>query len=161
MFGQRVKSRRIKSKNNSEWNGYRPPIQLLTKEFRRWLVQKEYNQRVANRKKKYFRPASKLSNTYSWIENLIQIPLEDYRKYCIFHILVPYLVNVKVLSTEEVSRVIIDWLSRCNKMQSLDFNPSTEIKNRIKYVKNFKPMSLVKLQTENKDLYRLLTNKSA
>ena len=22
-----------------EWNGYRPPIQLLTKEFRRWLVQ--------------------------------------------------------------------------------------------------------------------------
>ena len=31
-----------------EWNGYRPPIQLLTKEFRRWLVQEEINQRIQN-----------------------------------------------------------------------------------------------------------------
>jgi hypothetical protein len=32
-----------------EWNGYRPPIQLLTKEFRRWLVQEEINQKIQNR----------------------------------------------------------------------------------------------------------------
>ncbi len=143
-----------------KWNDYRIPIQYLLKDFRRWLVQEELNQRKAKRKRKDVRPSKRLSNNYTWIENLLQIPLVDHRKYCIFHILVPYLVNVKQLSSDEVSLIIVEWLSKSNIMMPLDFDPTTEIKNRIKYVRDFKPMSLTKLQTENKDLYRLLTNKT-
>ena len=73
-------------------------------------------------------------------------------KYCLLHILVPYLVNVKRLSPEEVSQVVVAWLSKCNTVNPLDFNPTAEIKNRIKHVKDFKPMSLSKLQTENMSL---------
>lgn len=143
-----------------KWDGSRIPIQYLLKDFRRWLIQKECDQKLANRKKNNSRRITTLSNNCTWIENLLQIPLKDQRKYCIFHILIPYLVNVKRLPPEEVSRIIIEWLSRCNKVQPLDFDPSAEIKNRIKYVKDFKPMTLAKLQTENRDLYRILINRN-
>jgi hypothetical protein len=140
------------------WNGNRIPIQYLLKEFRRWLIQEEYDQRFANKKRKDFRPSNRLSDAYTWIENLLQTPLDDHRKYCIFHILVPYLVNVRGLSAEEVYSIVDNWLSKCNTMKALDFDTSTEIKNRIKYVKNYKPMSLTKLQTDNKDMYMILTS---
>lgn len=138
------------------WNGQRIPIQILLKDFRRWLIQEEYNQRIVNNKRKHSRPAIRWSNTYRWIENLLQTPVEDNRKYCLLHIIVPYLVNVKNLSSEEVSHVIMDWLSTCSRLRPLDFDPSTEIRNRIKYVKDFKPISMSKLQTENLKLYQLL-----
>lgn len=62
-----------------------------------------------------------------------------------------------MLTPEEVSQVISSWLSKCNKAKPLDFNPLTEIKNRVIYVRDFKPMSLAKMQRENNDLYRILT----
>jgi hypothetical protein len=66
---------------------------------------------------------------------------------------------VKELSVAEVSLVIVDWLSKCNEVKPLDFDSSTETKNRIKYVRNFRPMSLAKLKTDNKVLYQLLNGK--
>ena len=33
-----------------EWNGSRIPIQYLLKDFRRWLVQEELDQRMVNKK---------------------------------------------------------------------------------------------------------------
>ncbi len=139
-----------------KWNGKRIPIQLFLKDFRRWITQEEYNQKLIIKKRMYCRPAKRLFNTYAWIENLLQTPLEDHRRYCIFHILVPYLVNVKRLSAEEVSRIIIDWLSKCGRVRSLDFDLSTEINNHIKYVKKYKPMGHLKLKEENPELYKIM-----
>jgi hypothetical protein len=135
------------------WNGVRVPIQYLLKGFRRWLVQEERNQKTANKNRNDFRHAIRLSRTYTWIEYLLQTPLYDNRKYCIFHILVPYLINVRGLSPEGVLQVIGDWLAKCNTLKTLDFDPSTEIKNRIKYVKNYKPIGMQKLKEQNIDLY--------
>jgi hypothetical protein len=131
----------------------------MLKEFRRWLVQEEYNQKLENDKRKHLTSITRHSTSYVWIENLLQTPLEDHRKYCLLHILIPYLVNVKGLSNEAVSRVIGDWLSKCNTVKALKFNPAQEIRNRIKYVKDYNPMSLTKLQKDNDDLYRLLTDR--
>jgi hypothetical protein len=140
-----------------KWDRNRISIQYLLKDFRRWLIQEDLDQQIAKNKRRRSGSTPWLSKTIPWIENLLQTPLEDNRKYCIFHVLIPYLVNVKGLSTEEVSFVIIQWLSKCNLVKSLDFIPSVEINNRIKFVKNFRPMSIEKLKSENKDLYHALT----
>jgi hypothetical protein len=142
-----------------KWNGNRIPIQYLLKELRRWLFQEDFNQRSDDKKGKYFGNSYRCYKTILWIENLLETPLKDHRKYCIFHILVPYLVNVKELSVEEASHVIENWLSKCNSARPLDFDPSTEAKSRIKYVKDYKPMRLSKLETDNMNLYRLLNTK--
>jgi hypothetical protein len=140
-----------------KWDGRRIPIQLLLKDFRRWITQEELDQKRRIRKIKSRDNISKKRDKILWIEKLLQTPLEDHRKYCLLHILVPYLVNVKGLPAEEVSRIVGSWLSKCNMVKPLDFDPSREIKNRIRYVRAFKPMSLAKLQEDNKDLYQLLT----
>lgn len=141
-----------------KWDGTRIHIQYLLKEFRRWLVQEEYNQKIKNKKRENSKPLFKSSSASYWIEKLLQTPLEDHRKYCLLHILVPYLINVKGLSSEEVLPVIASWLSGCNSVKPLDFDCSKEIKNRIRYVKSYKPLSFSKLQDDNNDLYRLLTD---
>ena len=81
-----------------EWNGYRLPIQLLTIEFRRRLVQEEINQKIQNRK---------IRNTYSIkfgdtsnfqiqpIERLLQTGIPDGRKETLRLILGPYLIKRK------------------------------------------------------------------
>ncbi|CAN5582460.1 hypothetical protein BH23THE1_BH23THE1_21980 [soil metagenome] len=79
-----------------------------------------------------------LSNTYYWIEKLLQTPLQDHRRYRLYRILVPYLVNIKDLSAES-PEMVEKWLSKCGRVSPLDFDPSTEIKDRIKYVRDFKP----------------------
>jgi hypothetical protein len=42
------------------------------------------------------------STIIRWIENLLQTPLDDYRKYVIWRILVPYLINIRKYSTDKV-----------------------------------------------------------
>jgi hypothetical protein len=139
-----------------KWDGRRIPIQLLLMDFRRWITQEELDQKRKIRMLKSRDNISKKTDRILWIEKLLQTPLEDHRKYCLLHILVPYLVNVKRLPPEDVSRVVSSWLSICNMVKPLDFDPSREIKNRIRYVRDFKPMSLAKLQRENYELYRIL-----
>ena len=105
-------------------DGRKIPIQILLKDFRRWLVQEEYNQKIEiSKMSKNLRGTRKISNNYKWIENLLQTPIDDHRKYSVFHIMVPYHVNTKALSKEEVSRVIVHWLSKCNRVKPLDFGP--------------------------------------
>jgi Primase X len=55
-----------------------------------------------------------------WIEKgILEHPLPDHRKYIIWRILSPYLLNVKKLTKEESYSVIKDWLDKCNKVQKL------------------------------------------
>lgn len=143
-----------------KWDGRRIPIQLLLKDFRRWITQEEFDQKRKIRRLKsriLNNISTKKSDRIEWIEKLLQTLLEDHRKYCLFHILTPYLVNVKRLYPEEVSRVLCSWLYKCNSVNPLSFDPLAEIKNRIGYVRDFKPMSLAKLQEDNNDVYRVLT----
>ncbi|WP_161486170.1 DNA primase noncatalytic subunit PriX [Candidatus Nitrosocosmicus hydrocola] len=158
LLNQSIDKEESRVKIVERWNGRRIPIQYLLKYFRRWIVQEEVNQRIIDQRRKNFRSKTRLSTSYSWVENLLQTPLEDHRKYCLVHILAPYLVNVKRLSQEESSELVLPWLSKCNTVRSLDFNPSTEIKNRLRYVGDFRPISLAKLKNDNLDLYRSLNN---
>lgn len=142
------------------WNGTRMHIQFLLKDFRRWLIQEDLDQRIINsRGRQDVKLSKRFFDDYEWIEILLQTPLEDHRRYCLFHILVPYLINIRNLSLQESANILYNWLSKCNKVKPLDFSPLIEIKNRIKYVKDYKPMSLAKLRMSNVKLYQLLNIK--
>ena len=61
--------------------------------------------------------------TTAWIECLLQIEIEDFRKNAVSLILAPYLLHKKKLSTEQAAQVIQDWLhNKCSPLSRLNFN---------------------------------------
>jgi len=94
------------------------------------------------------------SNRIDWIERLLNKPLDDFRKYCITFILVPYLINIKKLPYHEAFDIIKRWVDKCNYIHRLNFDGKWRIKYDLKRAKNFKPISLHKLK--NDEFGRLL-----
>ncbi|MGA9841408.1 MAG: hypothetical protein WBQ25_03755 [Nitrososphaeraceae archaeon] len=68
------------------------------------------------------------NNSIPWIETLLQTGLSDHRKYCIWRILTPYLLNIRGMSSEESFGFIKDWLDKCNELERLNFNPKSKIR---------------------------------
>lgn len=87
------------SKNNVQvtivqsWDGRRKPeINYLLSDFCVYLADRKAKELIAQQ----WRPPTNFKQTGStlqWIERLIQTPIEDGRKYSIWRILVPYLIN--------------------------------------------------------------------
>lgn len=50
------------------------------------------------------------SSRIEWIERLLQTPIEDQRKYCLWQIIGPYLLNVKHISASEAAKTMEKWL---------------------------------------------------
>jgi hypothetical protein len=145
-----------------KWNGYRPPIQLLTKEFRRWLLQEEINQKIQNKKfQKVFTTTLSKKNIsrIEWIETLLKVPLEDQRKSCLWRILIPYLVNVKKVVPQETIILLGHWLDQCDKLRKTNFNHRQFIMNNLRYVKSYLPPSRNRLKNDLPELYTLLKTK--
>jgi hypothetical protein len=145
-----------------KWDGVRPSIQPLLRDFRRWLIQKRIGEELKNAK--FQMTVSKnqeRANTIKWIEKgIIDHPFSDHRKYIIWRILSPYLLNVKKLPKEEAYSVMKDWLDKCDKLERLNFNPKIKIKDGLKGAsKGYFPISMEKLKEENRQLYYLVLNK--
>lgn len=150
-----------------KWNGKRIGVDSLIHEFRIWLTQQEINLIKDKKLKptiqtsnfKYSGHRKALTNTSSiidWIEKLLQVPIEDHRKDCLWRIIGPYLLNVRKLSELEASKIMGDWLDRCDDVRKLDFEPRLKIYIIIKGNKGFKPISFAKLKEEYKDLHLIL-----
>jgi hypothetical protein len=143
------------------WNGYRPPINYLLRDFRRYLINEKVKelQGIQKRKERENKHWLSISNTttISWIERLLRTPLNDNRKFVIWRILAPYLLNVKKLSPEQCSDIINDWLHECNKLVKLDFNVNQKIKEGLKCASNgYFPIGLEDLKSANPILYSIL-----
>ena len=63
-----------------QWDGQRPAINYLLRDFRRWLIDEKLEQ---YRDTKMARPQTTNSTTIWWIEKLLQTPLDDYRKFVV------------------------------------------------------------------------------
>jgi hypothetical protein len=50
------------------------------------------------------------NNKIRRIETLLQIPISDNRKYALWRIIAPYLINIKRRSYEDAVSIIRDWL---------------------------------------------------
>ena len=141
----------------------RPPIQWVTREFMAHLIQKridkikekEREEKVGS-KFKYSNINKKNVDIIGWIEMLLQTPIEDYRKYCLWRISCPYLLNIQKLPIPEAIRILNDWLNKCDDVKKLDFNPQREIANRLRNVGPFLPSSRETLKKQQPELYSLL-----
>jgi hypothetical protein len=102
------------------------------------------------------------SNKIPYIEKLLELRVEDYRKNAISLIIVPYFVNVLRLSDEESYNRTRDWILKCHIIKPLE--PSVQFfENLIKYEINrakrngIKPLKFKgTLQYKNEELYKLL-----
>jgi len=149
------------SKNNTavkiiqKWDNYRPKMTLLLGSFCTYLKdQKLKEQRVLQQNAS--RMASSVAENIPWIDRLLQTAVSNGRKYCIWRILVPYLVNRKHLSTEQSTSMIMNWVNECAKVARLDFNPSDRIVYAIKHVGKYGPVHPGTIGKEHDTLYELL-----
>jgi hypothetical protein len=150
-------------KTIQKWDGHRPPINYLLRDFRRWLINEKIEQQKLSSKERGRRKSvgtSRNNTAIPWIEKLLQTPVDDYRKFAIWRILAPYLVNVKGSSTENAFTMITDWLNKCNSLRQLDFNPEYIVKYNINSAKRtgYLPISLEKLKIENSRLHSVVVH---
>ena len=68
------------------WNGKRPAIQWITRDFRDYLIQKRIY-KIKEKKKTFIHIILPLKNKQidgiMWIENLLQTPIDDDRNHCL------------------------------------------------------------------------------
>jgi Primase X len=161
----------INSKCNQEvkivqrWNGDRPPINYLLRDYRTLLVVEKINE-VKNARSRNYRKSRRNtclryngSNTIQWIERLLQTPLADHRKYAIWRVLIPYLYNIKSLPDDDIVDILQNWLSKCNVIRALDFNMQYLIQQNIRNGRKcrYLPIGFHNLKSENQGLYSILS----
>jgi hypothetical protein len=158
--------RTINTKSDSEviiiqrWNGIRPQYSLINGDFMAYLVDGWIAEQ--RRLKKLETVSANHHNNSSkpipWIETLLSILIDDYRKNVVDLILAPYLINTRKLEPNEAYKIIYSWLEKCNNIRRLDFNPHSRIKDGIKTAikTKYKPMGLEKLKERNNHLYHLI-----
>jgi hypothetical protein len=155
----------ISSKNMAQvriiqkWDGIRPAINWILRDYRRYLIREKFDEVLTSRKLNgYHSDNTYQSSKISWIESLLQTPIADHRKYALWRILAPYLINIKRLPYDEAFKILSAWLEKCGKARPLDFNSKDRIKanlgaaQRIGYL----PIGFEKLKKENKEVYTRL-----
>ena len=137
-----------------KWNGLRPNIKKILGNYYSYLVKQKVDEmRKENRTRNNY---STSIDKIDWIERLLQTPLEEGRKNCLWKILCPYLINVKHLSFDHAYLILKEWLNECNDKRQLDFSPDYKIKTCLKGVGKYLPPNLEKLKQYNLDLYQKL-----
>jgi hypothetical protein len=109
-----------------------------------------------NLKNQYY---SQPSIQYEWIDKLLETPIEDGRKYCLWKILCPYLVNIKKIGCDKSFEILKIWLEKCNNSRKLDFDPGKEIRDKLSCVKHYNPISIKTFRNDNNNLYLKLRAK--
>ncbi len=71
-------------------------------------------------------------------------------------ILIPYLVNVRQVSKQEVIKILTNWLDKCNQVKRVDFSYPRKIEEDLRYVRDYLPIGLEKLKEDNIDLHRII-----
>jgi hypothetical protein len=86
-----------------KWDGYRPPISLLLGTFHAYIMDQKIKEMKLQKRleKRYGSSGTSGTNKINWIEILLQIAIDDYRKNAIALILAPYLINIKKTSYQE------------------------------------------------------------
>jgi hypothetical protein len=156
----------INSKNRQtvrivqKWNGCKSSIKPLLRDFRRYLIDQHFKelQSEFRRKERSDSDTGTDNHSINWIEHLLETPIADHRKYCIWRILAPYLLNIRKLPEQEAFNVIREWLNHCSELQRLQFSINQRINDGLDGAtkKSYLPISLEKLKQENDRLYGFL-----
>jgi hypothetical protein len=143
-----------------KWDGFRPDYKLLIGHFYVDLVarnQQKQNIRYWKIKSSGI-PADQ--GPIEWIEKLLQIPIDDFRKRSRDLIIVPYLVVRRGMTdVDQVHNIVMQWADKCAQLYRLEptrYEYSNRIRSRIYEVMRDRipPMRLETLREKNPDLYR-------
>ena len=155
----------INSKNGQQvriaqfWNQSRRNIRYLLEGFYVHLcsqrIEELHENEFGNKIPKLRSPGS-VGNEIQWIEILLQTAISDHRKFAIWRVLAPYLLNIRGLPQEQAHNIIGKWLDECDRLQRLNFNSGYRIKSALNRSKDFLPISCSKLKVENEGFYHLL-----
>jgi hypothetical protein len=143
------------------WDGNRPAINWVLRNFRRYLIQEKINNATDRRKRSQYLPDAKATSTKRvWIEILLDTPIGDYRKNALRRIIAPYLINIKKLTYDDAFNVTKDWLNKCDKIMPLDFHVNTKIKDSLRGATSvcYLPMGFSNLKEENAELYTRISS---
>jgi len=154
----------INSKNGNQvkiiqkWNGQRPSIIPLLGIFYSWLATKRITQEVILKKYSSVKLERRSKGKIQWIESLLKIPLDDYRKTIVKLVLAPYLVNLRRLHHDNAFEIINNWLDSCAKLRKLEFNLKYLINDVIVSAAktDYMPMRIDTLKKRNPEIYRIL-----
>jgi hypothetical protein len=144
------------------WNGTRPNIKPLLTEFYVYLADKKIKEihKIRKRRGRSVRYSAQYENNkMRWIETLLQIPITDHRKYALWRIVAPYLINIRKLPYEDAISITIDWLNKCDKIKPLDFSVNNRIKANLNAATKtgYLPISFSQLKTQNRELADLIS----
>jgi hypothetical protein len=108
-----------------------------------------------------------MPQTYRYIDTLLKIPIEDYRKHAVDVIIIPYLVVIKGMTDmNQIQDITMQWLDKCDQLKRLE--PSrhafaARIRSRTHQVMEahsqgeaIAPMKWETLKYENPKMYRQL-----
>jgi hypothetical protein len=101
-------------------------------------------------------------NSTWWIERLLQIGIDDFRKQAVSLILVPYPLHKKKLPDEQIIDIIRDWLvNKCVPEKYLNFKPDHKIKEALYYSRQsgILHMKFETIKSQNPELYRRIQEK--
>ena len=150
------------SKNNAQvsiikrWdNNNRPRITLLLGSFCAYLKDQKLKEQTI-RQQNAACMTSSINESIFWIDRLLQTGISNGRKYCIWRILVPYLVNRKCLSAEQSTNIIMGWSNRCSQLARLDFNSNSRIDYALRHVGKYGPVYPETVRKEHFILFQLL-----
>ena len=160
----------LNSKNNQKvriiqkWDDKSPAIQWITSDFNDYLIKKKIDKvskkEINNKKKEYTKEKlNRQDSKIIWIEKLLQTPIEDGRKQCLWQILCPYLINIRKLTNENAINILNQWLQRYDKVKKIDFDSTIYIKSDLKNVKEYLPPSKEKLKNQYTEIYNILKYK--
>jgi hypothetical protein len=138
------------------WNGVRPSIKPLLPDFYIHLADSKIKEIHKNRKPLKYSVYYENNHT-RWIETLLQIPISDHRKYALWRIVAPYLINVRKLSHEVATCIIRQWLNKCDELKPL-VNVNSRINSNLGAAvrKGYLPISFSDLKIENRELADLI-----
>ncbi|HEX5186697.1 MAG TPA: hypothetical protein VFV86_07385 [Nitrososphaeraceae archaeon] len=127
--------------------------------FEDWLIQQKIDKKLDETKLLRNKRKIHLGNDKKilWIENLLNTPINDHRHYCLWKILIPYLVNVRGLREFDlVLKILSPWLNECDKLRILGIEPCRKINGIMKGVRNYLPITMNKMKEENRALYNMI-----
>lgn len=96
----------------------------------------------------------KIPHSYGWIETLLQTPISDHRKFTIDLLLVPYLLNIRHLSSGKTFFRVANWIFKCNALRALQPTVNNFLDSRIKLAidrAGRKPLPPIKRETMKKN----------
>ena len=137
-------------------DGYRNSLLRLKRRNEKINMIRELKQQTFSNK---HRKSKLKSNKIKWIEKLLNLAICDFRKFCIWHILVPYLKNILLFTLDKTRKIIVKWSKSCNELRTLNFDVEKMIESEFNKEEDYKPISFDNLRDRNPELYQQISAK--